>query len=63
MVHFVWGREEWHIRLWWGNVSERNHLEDLSVDGKVAAFRMNFKGMRAWTGLIWLRIGTDGGLL
>jgi hypothetical protein len=26
------GREEVHIGLWWGNLWERDHLEDLGVD-------------------------------
>ena len=28
----VWGREKVHIGLWWGNLWERDHLEDLAVD-------------------------------
>ena len=31
----VWGREGGvHIGFWWGNLSERDHLEDLDVDGR-----------------------------
>jgi len=37
-------------------------LEDLCLDGKII-FKLIFKewGEDAWTGLIWLRIGTGGG--
>jgi hypothetical protein len=40
-----------------GKRMERDHLKDLSVDGRII--------LRdgAWTGLISLRIGTGGGLL
>ena len=24
-----------HIGFWWGNLSERDHLEDLGVDGRI----------------------------
>jgi hypothetical protein len=39
-------------------------LEGLGVDRKVI-FKWNFKKRdeKAWTGLIWLRIGTGGGHL
>jgi hypothetical protein len=28
-------RTEVHTRVWWGNMRERHHLEDLGVDGVV----------------------------
>jgi hypothetical protein len=48
--------------FWWGNLKERYHLEDPGVDGRII-FRWIFRKwyVGAWTGLIWLRIGTDGG--
>jgi hypothetical protein len=30
-----WGREEVHTRVWWGNLRERDHLENLGLDGKI----------------------------
>jgi hypothetical protein len=39
-------------------------LEDLVLDGTIILKRI-FKKWdgEAWTGLLWLKIGTDGGLL
>ena len=50
--------------LWWGNLRERDHLEDQGVGGRII-LRWIFKkwDVGVWTGLIWLRIGTGGGNL
>jgi hypothetical protein len=42
-----------------GNLRERYHLEDLCVDGnKILRWIYKKWDGGAWTGLIWLRIGT-----
>jgi hypothetical protein len=42
----------------------RDHSEDLGVDTKIILERIVRKyGEETWTGFIWLRIGTSGGLL
>jgi hypothetical protein len=53
-----------HARFSLGDVKERHHFVDLGVDGKII-LRWIFKRCDgdAWTGLIWLSIGTDGGSL
>jgi len=30
----VWGSGEVHTGFWWGQLRERDHLEDLGVDGR-----------------------------
>ena len=57
------GRGEAHTGFWWGNQRERD-LEDLGVDVRII-IKWIFKKWDAetWTGVIWLRIGTGGGLL
>jgi hypothetical protein len=47
---------------WWGNVREREHLEDPGVDARIILLCIFRKRDGAWTGLIWLRIVTGGGL-
>ena len=58
------GRGEVCTGFWWGNLRERDHLEDPGVDGRIILswiFRKWHVG--AWTGSIWFRIGTGGGHL
>ena len=33
-LQHVWGRGEVHTGFWWGNLRERDHLEDSGVDGR-----------------------------
>ena len=60
----VWGRRHAYTGFWWGNLRERDHLEDPVVDGSVK-IRWIFRkwDLGLWTELIWLMIGTGGGYL
>ena len=53
-----------HTGFWCGNLRERDHLEDPGLDKRIT-LRWIFRkwDVGAWTGLIWLRIGTGCGLL
>jgi hypothetical protein len=60
----VWGEGRGVYRVLLGNMREREHLEDLGVDGSVMV-KWAFKNSdgRAWPGLIWLGMGTADRLL
>jgi hypothetical protein len=60
----VWRRSEVHTGFWWGDLRERNHLEDTGIDERII-LRWIFKKWdgEGWTGLNWLRVGTGGGRL
>ena len=58
----VKGRREVHTGFWWGNLTERDPLEDPGLDGRII-LKLIFKDLNgdAWTGLLWLRTGTGAG--
>ena len=58
------GRVEVYTGFWWRNLRERDLLEDPGIDGRII-LRWIFRkwGVRAYTGSMWLRIGTGGGHL
>jgi hypothetical protein len=58
------GRGEAYTRFWWGNLRERDYLEDPVVE-EMLILRWIFRkwDVWVWTGSIWLRIGTSGGHL
>jgi len=50
--------------FWWGNPRERDHLEDSCVDRRITLRWIVSKwDVGTWIGSVWLRKGTDGGLL
>ena len=49
-------------RDYMGKLEGWTHLEDLGVDGRTLKQILKKWDGRAWTGFIWLRIGTHGGL-
>jgi len=53
-----------YIGFLWGNLRERDHLEDQEVDGRIILIWIFSKwDLGVGTGSSWLRIGTDGGHL
>ena len=50
--------------FWWGNLRDRDHLEDPGINRRVI-LRWIFRkwDLGLWTGSNWLRIGTGGGQL
>jgi hypothetical protein len=60
----TYGRQKGAYRVLVGRLEGKNHLEDLGIDGRIMLkWIFNKWDREAWTGLIWLRIGTGGGLL
>jgi hypothetical protein len=57
----VWETGEVYIGFWWRNLRERDHLEDLDVDGRmILKSIVKMWDENTWTGLNWFRIGTRG---
>ena len=67
-------RQAWHVahtgegrgasRVWVGKPEGKNHLEDPGIDWRIILkWILKLLEGCAWTGLIWLRLGTGGGLL
>jgi hypothetical protein len=47
----------------WESQKERDHWEDQYICGWTISKRIERQDGLMWVGLIWLRIGTSGGLL
>ena len=60
----LWGRGRAYVAFWWGNLREKDHLEDPNLDGRII-LRWIFRkwDVGVWTGSSWLRIGTGDGHL
>ena len=48
---------EMHTKFWWGNLMERDNLEDIGVDGRII---MHFKGVGR-DGMEWISRTQDRG--
>jgi len=52
-----------HTIFWLENLRGRDHLKNLGVDAKtISEWILGKYANNMWTGGIWLRIGTSGGI-
>ena len=51
-----WGRGEVYTGFWWGNLGERDHLEDPGIDGRII-LRWIFRKMDV--GMEWIDLAQD----
>jgi hypothetical protein len=56
-------RVTYRVRVWWESLTGRDQLGDSSIDGRIILKWIFRKRGRAWTGLIWKRVGASGGIL
>ena len=51
-----------HAGFWWGDLVERDYLEDVGIDG-ITILKWIFRkwDRETWTGLLWLRVGPGCG--
>ena len=60
----IWETQKVHTGFWWGDLMERDRLEDLGIDWRIVLkWIFNTWDWEEWTGLLWLRIGTGSGPL
>jgi hypothetical protein len=52
-----------HTGIWWEDLRERDHLEDLGVEEDNITMNFQKVGWGARTGMMWSRTRTGGGLL
>jgi len=63
-MQHIWRKREVPTVFWWRYLAERDHPEDLSVDGRIISKYM-FKKQdgKTQTALIWNKVGESGALL
>jgi len=55
-MYRVWGRGEGYTEFWWGNLRERDHLEDTCVDGRIIKMDLQEVGCDS---MDWIKLAQD----
>ena len=53
----IWKHSYWIV--WMDNLKEKDHFVDLNLGPRILDWVLKYRMGGAWTGLIWLRIGTS----
>jgi hypothetical protein len=59
----IWELREMRLGFFGVIPKERDHLQDLGIDGNILLKRIVGVAWEAWTGFVWLKMDTSGGLL
>lgn len=59
-MYHLCGRGELHTGFWWGTLEERDHLEDLGLDGRII-LKLIFKKWHSEGGTDWIDLAQDRG--
>ena len=46
-----------HTGFWWGDLRERNHLDDICIDGRII-LKMDLEEVE-WGGIDWIALAQD----
>jgi hypothetical protein len=60
---YAWGAKMNAYRILVGKPEGKRPLGNLDVGGRILKWTLGKQDGVVWTGLIWLRVGTSGGLL
>lgn len=59
-MYHLWRRGELHTGFWWGTLGERDHLDDLGLDGRII-LKLIFKKWHSKGGMGWIHLAQDRG--
>jgi len=57
-MYHLWERGELHTGFWWGTLKERDHLEDLGLDGSII-LKLIFKKWHSEVDVDWIYLAWD----
>ena len=58
-MQHVWGRGGVHTGFWWGDLKERDHLEDLDIYGRIIIIIIIWVFKKRDAGMDWIDLVQD----